>query len=62
MEPDDQDLKDSYYLHIMRSLGAALRHELAVTEPLPDRIEGLLRQLDEPGGVAPVRQHTDNNA
>jgi hypothetical protein len=60
MERDHRDLKDSYYLHIIRGLGAALRHELAVTEPLPDRLERLLRQLDEPGDVTPVRQHTDN--
>ena len=59
MEPE-HDLRDSYYLHILRAIGAALRHQLAVTEPPPDRIVSLLTRLDEPKGVAPVRQYTDN--
>ena len=60
MESDD-DLKDSFYLRIMRSsVGAALREKYALDEPLPDRLAKLLNKLDEPRGVAPIRQYTDN--
>ena len=59
MAPDD--LRDSYYLHITRTLGAAMRAlYVPVDEPLPDRFLELLRRLDEPQGPAPVRQYTDN--
>ena len=57
----DNDLKDSFYLRIMRSsVGAALREKYALDEPLPDRLEKLLNKLDEPKGVAPIRQYTDD--
>jgi hypothetical protein len=42
------------------SIGAALRVCLAVTDPPPDRIVELLRQLDDAREVSPVRQYTDN--
>jgi hypothetical protein len=42
------------------SIGAALRACLAVTDPPPDRIVELLRQLDDAREVSPVRQYTDN--
>ena len=61
MAPGDLDLGISYYLHITRSLGAAMRAQsVAVNEPLPERFLELLRGLDEPTGAAPVRQYTDN--
>jgi hypothetical protein len=59
MEPE-HGVKDSYYPDVLRTLGAALRYDLAVTEPLPDRIEKLLSKLDEPKGATPIRQYTDN--
>jgi hypothetical protein len=61
MEADDRALRDSYYLHITRSLGAALRAQsVPLDEPLPERLLELLRRLDEPRGPAPVRRYTDN--
>jgi hypothetical protein len=58
---DPEDLKDSFCLHIMRSTGKALKGYLTatVTEPLPERIEELLRELDGPQDVSPIRQYTD---
>ena len=57
MEPDN-DLKDSFYLRIMRSsCCAALREKYALDEPLPDRLAKLLNKLDEPKGVAPIHIH-----
>jgi hypothetical protein len=57
-----KDLKDSFYLHIMRSTGKALKgyFTATVTESLPERIEELLRELDGPQDVRPIRQYTDN--
>jgi hypothetical protein len=49
MQASRDDLKDSFYLYIMRtSIGAGLRSEYAADEPLPDRLAELLRELDEP--------------
>jgi hypothetical protein len=49
MQARRDDLKDSFYLYIMRtSIGAGLRTEYAADEPLPDRLAELLRELDEP--------------
>jgi hypothetical protein len=49
MQARRDDLKDSFYLYIMRtSIGAGLRHEYAPDERLPDRLAELLRELDEP--------------
>jgi hypothetical protein len=49
--PDD--LKGSFYLHIMRaSIGAALREHCHVDEALPERLAKLLRELDGPTGPA----------
>jgi Anti-sigma factor NepR len=49
MQATRDDLKDSFYLYIMRSsIGAGLRSEYAADEPLPDRLAELLRELDEP--------------
>ena len=59
MAPDD--LRDSYYLHITRSIGAVLRAQsVPPDEPLSDRLVELLNKLDGPEGAAPVRQWTDN--
>ncbi len=49
MQAKRDDLKDSFYLYIMRtSIGAGLRSEYTPNEHLPDRLTELLRELDEP--------------
>jgi len=49
MQARRDDLKDSFYLHIMRtSIGAGLRSQYAPNERLPDRLAELLQELDRP--------------
>ena len=49
MQARRDDLKDSFYLYIMRtSIGAGLRSQYTANEHLPDRLAELLRELDEP--------------
>jgi hypothetical protein len=49
MQARRDDLKDSFYLHIMRtSIGAGLRNQYAPNGRLPDRLAELLRELDQP--------------
>jgi len=44
----DDDLKDSFYLHIMRnSIGAGLRSKYAAKEQMPNRLAALLHELDD---------------
>jgi hypothetical protein len=46
----DDDLKDSFYLYIMRaSIGAGLRSQYTPNGHMPDRLAELLRELDRPG-------------
>jgi hypothetical protein len=53
MQAKRDDLKDSFYLYIMRtSIGAGLRSQYTPNEHLPDRLTDLLRELDEPGDQA----------
>lgn len=41
------DLKDSFYLYIMRSsIGAGLRSQYPPNQHMPDRLAELLRELD----------------
>ena len=48
MSKDDEDLKDSFYLYIMRnSIGAGLKSQYSTNGPMPDRITELLQELDE---------------
>jgi hypothetical protein len=59
------DLTSSFYLHIMRaSIGAVLRAEPVLDEPLPDRLAELLneleKELDGPMEASPIRTDTDN--
>jgi hypothetical protein len=65
MQATRDDLKDSFYLYIMRtSIGAGLRDRYAPNERLPDRLAKLLQELDRPEdqvteeerNPAPVRQ------
>ena len=59
MQARRDDLKDSFYLHIMRtSIGAGLRSEYTPNEGLPDRLAELLRELDEPNGQVTHEQQS----
>jgi hypothetical protein len=43
----DDDLKDSFYLYIMRSsIGAGLRTQYSPNGHMPDRLSKLMRELD----------------
>ena len=54
MQARRDDLKDSFYLYIMRSsIGAGLRSQYTPNEHLPDRLAELLRELDGPEGRVP---------
>jgi hypothetical protein len=47
------DLKDSFYLYIMRnSIGAGLRSQYPPDQVMPDRLAELLRELDGAEGKA----------
>ena len=47
MQAKRDDLKDSFYLHIMRSsIGAGLRNQYAPNQHMPHRLAELLRELD----------------
>jgi len=49
MQARRDDLRDSFYLYIMRaSIGAGLRSQYTSDEHLPDRLAELLQELDEP--------------
>ena len=49
MQATRDDLKDSFYLYIMRtSIGAGLRSQYPPNGRLPDRLAELLRELDVP--------------
>jgi hypothetical protein len=56
MSDRDEDFKDSFYYRAIRTrIGAALRAQFDLSQPLPERITALLTQLDkEPGGAAPA--------
>jgi hypothetical protein len=48
MSKRDEDLKDSFYLYIMRnSIGAGLKSHYSTNGHVPDRIAELLQELDE---------------
>jgi hypothetical protein len=52
----DDDLKDSFYLYIMRSsIGAGLRSQYAPNQHMPHRLAELLRELDAAEGAAPKK-------
>ena len=54
MQAKRDDLRDSFYLYIMRtSIGAGLRSQYTPNEHLPDRLADLLRELDEPEHPVP---------
>jgi hypothetical protein len=44
----DDDLKDSFYLYIMRSsIGAGLKTQYSHNGHMPDRLAELMKELDE---------------
>jgi hypothetical protein len=55
MRASHDDLKDSFYLRVIRTrLGAELREHYAVDEPMPDRLAELLKELDGEESEAPA--------
>jgi hypothetical protein len=47
----DDDLKDSFYLYIMRSsIGAGLKSQYTPNGHMPDRLAELMRELEEADG------------
>ena len=56
MSDRDDDFRDSFYYRAIRTrIGAALRAQFDLSQPLPDRITALLARLDkEHGGAAPA--------
>ena len=55
MRASRDDLKDSFYLRVIRTrLGAALRDHFVVDEPMPDRLTELLEDLDGEESEAPA--------
>jgi hypothetical protein len=67
----DDDFKDSFYLHIMRSsIGAGLKSQYSPNGHMPDRLAELMKELEEAGdngaegeagkeeqGLQPARKH-----
>ncbi len=48
MQPERDDLKDSYYLRLIRTgIGEGLRNYYDLTEPLPDNLLERLLELDQ---------------
>jgi|307.fasta_scaffold74013_1 hypothetical protein len=64
MSDGPDDVKDSFYLHIMRiSIGSALREHYHVNEVLPERWAELLKELDEPAEDSePISRMDNGNA
>jgi hypothetical protein len=47
----DDDLKDSFYLYIMRSsIGAGLKSQYSPNGDMPDRLAELMKELEELDG------------
>ena len=54
MSDRDEDFRDSYYYRAIRTrIGAALRAQLDMSQPLPDRISALLTMLGREDAVGP---------
>ena len=55
MSDRDDDFRDSFYYRAIRTrLGAALRAQFDMSEPLPDRITALLTLLGKESADAPA--------
>jgi hypothetical protein len=51
----DDDFRDSFYYRAIRTrIGAALRAQFDLSQPLPDRITALLTRLGQENGGAPA--------
>jgi hypothetical protein len=49
MAARDDDLKDSFYLYIMRnSIGAGLKSQYSPNGHMPDRLAELMKELESP--------------
>jgi len=59
----DDDLKDSFYLYIMRSsIGAGLRSKYATKDQMPGRLAALLHELDDGTPAAPEAETGDSSS
>jgi hypothetical protein len=64
MSDRDDEFKDSFYYRAIRTrIGAALRAQFDMSQPLPDRIAALLAVLGKENEVPPAdRANTDGGA
>jgi hypothetical protein len=57
-EKRDEDLKDSFYLYIMRSsIGAGLKSQYAPNGHMPDRLGKLMKELETGAGEHGAEEH-----
>lgn len=62
MVTHSDDLKDSFYLYIMRnSVGAGLRTQYLPDSPMPDRLAELMQELDAKEREAKKKQGTEKD-
>jgi hypothetical protein len=60
MSDRDDDFKDSFYYRAIRTrIGAALRAQFDMSQPLPDRITALLAMLGKETEVPADHKNTD---
>jgi hypothetical protein len=60
MSDRDEDFKDSFYYRAIRTrIGAALRAQFDMSQPLPDRITALLGMLGKENGAPADRASAD---
>jgi hypothetical protein len=62
--PENRDVwqKTFYHRAIQTSLGSALRAQYDLSEPMPDRLTQLLRELDDLDHELPERDDGGNDA
>ena len=63
MSDRDDEFKDSFYYRAIRTrIGAALRAQFDMSQPLPDRIAALLAVLGKENEAPADRANTDGGA
>ena len=63
MSDRDDEFKDSFYYRAIRTrIGAALRAQFDMSQPLPDRINALLTMLGKENEAPADRANTDDGA
>jgi hypothetical protein len=63
MSDQDDEFKDSFYYRAIRTrIGAALRAQFDMSQPLPDRINALLAVLGKDNEAPADRANTDGGA